>query len=57
MAQSAAASKGSYSSGCVLCSVLLVRDVAGDEHDAAAGLLDPARGLAGVILLFGEVGD
>jgi hypothetical protein len=37
--------------------VLLVPDVAGGEHDAAAGLLDPARGLAGVVLLLGQVGD
>jgi hypothetical protein len=37
--------------------VLLVSDVAGDEHDAAAGLLNPARGLAGVVFLLGQVGD
>ena len=41
----------------MLFAVLLIRDVAGDEHDAAAGLLDPARGLAGVVFLLGQVGD
>ena len=35
----------------------LVGDVAGDQHDAAAGLLDPARGLARVVFLLGQVGD
>ena len=35
----------------------LVRDVAGNEHDPAAGLLDPARGLPRVVLLLGQVGD
>jgi hypothetical protein len=28
-----------------------------DKHDPAAGLLDPARGLAGVVLLLGQVRD
>jgi hypothetical protein len=37
--------------------MLLIRDVAGDEHDVAAGLLDPARGLAGVVFLLRQVGD
>ena len=37
--------------------VSLVGDVAGNQHDAAAGLLDPARGLARVVLLLGQVGD
>ena len=37
--------------------MLLIRDVARDKHDLAAGLLDPARGLAGVVFLLGQVGD
>jgi hypothetical protein len=32
-------------------------EVAGDEHDPAAGLLDPARGLAGVVFLLGQIRD
>jgi hypothetical protein len=37
--------------------VLLVHDIAGHEHGLASGLLDPARGLAGVVLLLRQVGD
>jgi hypothetical protein len=37
--------------------VLLIRDVPRDKHDPAAGLLDPARGLAGVVFLLGQVRD
>ena len=39
------------------CTVLLIRDVARDKHDPAAGLLDPARGLSGVVFLLGQIGD
>jgi hypothetical protein len=37
--------------------VLLIRDVTRDKHDAAAGLLNPPRGLPGIVFLLGQVGD
>src|SRR5690606_6604624 len=36
---------------------LLVADVAREQDRGAAGVLDPAGGRAGVLLLFREVGD